>query len=197
MLTPVCDDDRAEQIFTDKYGDSEPYRHSGLTEVQRSERFSFYNEARKMATTRPDFDVVLTDLLVPASSKQLGPKGEKHVGQEMPLGTVIALRALAVGVKKVAVVTDMNHHDHPASAAFDGFPTFSAGDIRVICSNCDVTTRVDAETFEEVSHKFLQTPEGEEKYPFRDGKWEGLLSAKAWHKVLDRLTGELVEDEEL
>jgi len=50
-----------------------------------------------------------------------GGEGLDLVGQEMPLGATIALLAICAGVKNVAVVTDKNHHYHPASAALDHF----------------------------------------------------------------------------
>lgn len=65
------------------------------------------------------FDVVLCDLLLPASKETMGKKGMKFVGQEMPLGHPLALEAVKYGAKYVAVVTDSDHHDHPMSAAMD------------------------------------------------------------------------------
>jgi CheY-like chemotaxis protein len=67
------------------------------------------------------FDVVLSDLLMPAGKKTQGPKGERYVGQEMPVGFALALLAVVRGAKYVAVVTDTGHHDHPASAMLDPF----------------------------------------------------------------------------
>ncbi len=69
-------------------------------------------KAYELSTTYPDFDAVLTDLMVPASKQAQGDQGRKFVGQEMPLGTMIALLAIAAGIRKVAVVTDMSHHNH-------------------------------------------------------------------------------------
>ncbi len=96
-----------------------------------------YTVLPKELEKQANFDVVMTDLMVPASKRQQGPRGERFVGQEMPLGTTIALLALSVGVKNVAVVTDMNHHDHPAAAMFDCFKRSSTENngVRVICTN--------------------------------------------------------------
>lgn len=68
---------------------------------------------------KPDFDAVLTDLLMPAGKTNQGEKGMKYVGQEMPLGIFLALQAINSGVKLVGLLTDTNHHAHPASAALD------------------------------------------------------------------------------
>lgn len=69
----------------------------------------------------PSFDVVFCDLLMPASEMTMGPNGRGYIGQEMPVGFALALMASLHGAKYVAVVTDTNHHDHPASAAIDAF----------------------------------------------------------------------------
>lgn len=69
------------------------------------------------------FDVVLADLLMPASSRQINPngKGVHLIGQEMPVGIFLALSAATNGAKYVAVLTDSSHHAHPASACLDAF----------------------------------------------------------------------------
>lgn len=85
------------------------------------------------------FDVVMTDLMVPPSDQNLSNMAkEVHMGKGMPLGTFIAIRAMSVGVKKVAIVTDANHHEHPASAALDDLEGFAAGDIKLYCTNTAV-----------------------------------------------------------
>lgn len=147
-----------------------------------------YDEAQSALTSmkfgkvNPDFqkfDVVLTDLMVPASRQSLGGPATQLAGQEMPLGSIIALKALSVGVKMVALVTDTNHHDHPASAAIDTFdgrvgePAI-IGDARLFCTNYDVNGLFDAETFEQLD-KFQN--HGERK----------TLYAKDWAKALRSL----------
>lgn len=71
------------------------------------------------------FDVVLCDLLMPAGEEMQGPNpGQLYghndfVGQMMPVGFALALRAVLHGARYVAVVTATNHHNHPASAMLD------------------------------------------------------------------------------
>jgi CheY-like chemotaxis protein len=77
-----------------------------------------YNEAQNQLMTST-FDVVLTDLLVPASDQQQSTP--ELVGEEMPVGIFIALLAATRGAKYTAVFTDSDHHSHPASACFDQF----------------------------------------------------------------------------
>ncbi len=87
------------------------------------------------------FDYVLLDLLVPASDKTLGSKGKKYVGQEMPLTPLLAFLALKQGIKKIGILTDANHHDHPASAAVDIFGSpFVIGNAKIQISNRGVTS---------------------------------------------------------
>ena len=64
------------------------------------------------------WDVVLSDLLMPAGRNAQGGPGLQYVGQEMPVGWSLAIQAAISGAKYVAVATDMNHHHHPASASW-------------------------------------------------------------------------------
>ncbi len=121
LIVAYVDYDRAERIFVEKYGDTKPYKSEGLTKEARAERMDFYDEVKKQATVHPDFDVVLADLLVPASEQQQGDKGLRYVGKEMPIGIFIALLAAKNGTKYAAVFTDSSHHDHPVAACFDAF----------------------------------------------------------------------------
>jgi CheY-like chemotaxis protein len=79
---------------------------------------SEYDEAMK-ALDRETYEVVLTDLLMPAGREAQGPRGRPFIGQPMPVGFALALHAVLRGAKYVAVVTATNHHDHPASAMLD------------------------------------------------------------------------------
>lgn len=85
----------------------------------------------------PYWDAVLTDLLMPAGSMAQGKEGEEYVGQEMPVGWSLALRAAKMGAKYVAVVTDMDHHHHPASAMLDWINghVFSIDSARMLLTN--------------------------------------------------------------
>ncbi len=78
-----------------------------------------YLAKAKAEALLPYWDVVLCDLLMPAGKDVQGEKGLKYVGQEMPVGWSFAITAALRGAKYVAVVTNMNHHDHPASAMLD------------------------------------------------------------------------------
>ncbi len=70
-------------------------------------------------STLPYWDVVLCDLMMPAGENAQGSEGSRFVGEEMSVGWSLALSAVMKGAKFVAVITDMNHHNHPASAMLD------------------------------------------------------------------------------
>lgn len=80
-----------------------------------------YDEGQKLLQDPHDFDVVLVDLLLPASGDKQGPEGSKFVGQEMPIGIFLALLAAKNGAKRVAIHSDSDHHAHPASACMNAF----------------------------------------------------------------------------
>jgi CheY-like chemotaxis protein len=187
--------------------DFEPYgKNKDASDVDKAKYRKACNEANDAATSHPDFDVVLTDLLVPASRQAQGPDGSQFVGQEMPLGAVIALLALSAGVTKVAVVTDMNHHNHPASAAFDCFRGVSnkIPGVSIICTNRVGMVSIDEATSELVEGKFLRddnrndTAEGLKKYPYVGpnnwGSRKGLLLGKDWGGILKQLLGEATDE---
>ena len=105
-----------------------------------------YDEAAKLINRPynwekdPDFkywDAVLCDLLMPAGRNAQGPNGMKYVGVEMPVGWSLAIQAAIEGAKYVAVVTDMNHHDHPASAMLDSLnrKIFTINGAKVLMTN--------------------------------------------------------------
>lgn len=67
------------------------------------------------------FDVALIDLLMPAEGMTLGGEGLQYLGQPIDVGYSLAMKLALDGIKNIAVVTDMNHHSHPASAIMDWF----------------------------------------------------------------------------
>ncbi|MDO8515706.1 MAG: response regulator [bacterium] len=79
-----------------------------------------YAKAEELLRKACEYEVVLVDLLMPASERLQG-EGMRYVGQEMPIGIFLALLAAKGGAKYVAVFTDSNRHAHPASACVDAF----------------------------------------------------------------------------
>ncbi|MFA6494894.1 MAG: hypothetical protein WC246_00815 [Candidatus Paceibacterota bacterium] len=81
-----------------------------------------YDDAMEALATET-FDVVLSDLHLPMSSKMLGDTF--RFGGLVPYGILLMIEAARRGATHVAVVTDLSHHDDPFSAAFDHFSRFS------------------------------------------------------------------------
>jgi CheY-like chemotaxis protein len=79
-------------------------------------------QAAMDALSKEKFDVVLTDLHLPMSSKTMGDKFQ--LGVLVPYGILLMIEAARQGARRVAVVTDLNHHDDPFSAAFDHYSRF-------------------------------------------------------------------------
>ncbi len=109
--------------------------------IEGQEKLGGGERAVRDGTNRHDYDAVLVDLLMPAS-KYLQGEGLHLAGQEMPVGIFLALLAAKNGAKYVALLTDSNHHAHPASACIDSFnehetkPTiFQVEGARVLLAN--------------------------------------------------------------
>jgi len=80
-----------------------------------------YGEARQRAKTEK-FDVALIDLLMPAEPTTLGTEARREfVGHEIAIGFPLVLELTRLGIPRVAVATDTNHHNHPMSAVVDWF----------------------------------------------------------------------------
>lgn len=71
-----------------------------------------------MVVKQQSFDVALIDLLMPAEAMTLGTKGLNHLGEAFAVGYPLAVYLATEGIQ-VAVATDTNHHNHPASAMMD------------------------------------------------------------------------------
>lgn len=135
LLQPKVDEDKRDNILRAQFGHCRSGNCKGDEEYKRFRAAD--KSATEQATTYPDFDVVMLDLMLPASMCGVDGPGGNLEGQEMPLGTILAFLALKYGCKKVAVLTDMNHHRHPASAALDVFDRtrFLIGDASVYLSD--------------------------------------------------------------
>jgi len=88
-------------------------------------------------TRTTSFDAVFCDLLMPAGSIAQGIEGQPLVGQIMPVGWALAINAALRGVRYVAVISDMSHHDHPGSALLDQmkFQIFELHGARALFTN--------------------------------------------------------------
>lgn len=82
---------------------------------------SGYEDAVNKVKSGEKFDVALLDLLMPTEGMTLGGDGLQFLGQPIDIGFSLAMKLALEGINNIAVVTDMNHHLHPASAIMDWF----------------------------------------------------------------------------
>lgn len=78
---------------------------------------SSYLEAMNILGSH-DVDILLTDMMMPGEEDNQGTRGD-GVGALLPMGTFVVLKALEVGTKRIVVVSDTNHHNHPAAHAIE------------------------------------------------------------------------------
>lgn len=82
-----------------------------------------------------DYDMVMTDLFLPISRPHLTADVCPFEGTEQPYGITLMLKAMTLGVKKVGIITDGNHHTHPMIYALrDATCIQSIGDVN-FCIN--------------------------------------------------------------
>lgn len=104
--------------------DSPKHRRAGVKQLEALGHevvaLCDYTEAQNRA--KEGFDVALIDLLMPAEPTMLGDEACKEfVGREIAIGFPLVLEFSRLGIKRIAVATDTNHHNHPMSAVVDWF----------------------------------------------------------------------------
>ena len=83
---------------------------------------SFYGYGVDEAVKLASYDAVITDVNMPGYTDRDGMIMS-------PIGPVIALKALQQGVKRIAILTDANHHEaSPVSKAADLFENLMGGE---------------------------------------------------------------------
>jgi CheY-like chemotaxis protein len=171
----------------------------GLVPPKQKEDWPFWeqgiiklNQASRAMMVYPKYDVVMTDLMMKPSHQAMHSK--KHLPiltEEQPVGVFIALLALSNGVKNVGVLTDTDHHEHPASAAFDCFPKIRPNGISVVCTNRPDFVMIDEQTNQVLTEDFLNSETGIERYPRLPGNEHssriGIFSAKDWASFLKQI----------
>ena len=103
---------------------------------------SSYEEA-VYKVRRESFDVALLDLLMPAESFTLGSAAiVEHLGREIGAEFPLIFVMVLCGIKKIAVVTDGNHHQHPVVATVDWLCNneFTVNGSRVLIQYAQLTT---------------------------------------------------------
>ncbi len=82
-----------------------------------------YEEGKKhldTASIHSRYHVLLTDLMMLKGSREtMSPEGMKYIFDLLPFGFPLAFHAARIRIPYIGIVTDVNHHDHPISAAID------------------------------------------------------------------------------
>ena len=101
--------------------DRESNRNAALRDLSdyRLTVASRYEEAM-LLLSEEQFDIVLTDLKLPMSSRTLSEEAFE-LGKLVNYGFLLMLEAASRGVRYIAVVSDIDHHQDPMAAAFDRF----------------------------------------------------------------------------
>lgn len=105
--------------------DSPKHRKAGVEQLEalghEVTALSSYTEAQEVVQQGGRFDVALLDLLMPSEPMTLGGQGLAHLGKPIDVGYSLSIKLALLGVSRIAVATDTNHHHHPASAIMDWF----------------------------------------------------------------------------
>jgi CheY-like chemotaxis protein len=102
LLTPKIDYEKGLKWLRSQFGDFCPY-HSSVDEKKKTEYFETEKKSKELATIYPNFDVVLSDIVL--------------------IGLLAAVRART---KYIAVFVDNDHRSHSVSDFFDSF--YKAGE---------------------------------------------------------------------
>lgn len=193
LLVSRVDWDKNKLLKKERFGDYHPSvgdKESSDPEV-RQKYTEFYAEIDgilEQSIVHPDFDVVLTDLIVPASKQSQGEYSE-FVGQEMPVGVFIALLATVKGkVRYVGLLTDVNHHYHPGSACIDEFNStpFTVDGCKVVFENTHYIGFFYADNLAR-PFKRKDVPEGQDYFNYKDSLESSgeIVKAKDWVGFLE------------
>mgnify|MGYP001580843567 CR=1 FL=1 len=102
--------------------DTEKHRESASEQLKEHDLSlaKNYGEGEKLLIEGRPYNVLLTDLMMPKGNREtMGPEGIKYVFDLLPFGFPLAFLAAKKGIPYIGVVTDINHHNHPISAAID------------------------------------------------------------------------------
>lgn len=137
-----------------------------------------------------DFDVVLTDMLMPAVQLgQIYDKWSKFVNSEMPFGIMFTLMAAKRGTKYVGLLTSGSHHDHPMSAGLDFFPlekVFKIDDSKVVFCR-EINQQVEIEGRCERCNGSGKDPQYNQACCSCRGDGKNYLHGKGWGELLAKL----------
>jgi CheY-like chemotaxis protein len=192
-LGPNFDEEKETQLM-EAAGFPEGFKtwDKSVSDEQRKKYWEEKHKAHEAARLPFAYDIVLLDLMMPATDAAMGNEGSRLVGQLMPYGYSLAYHAIDNGAKMVGVLTDTNHHVHPMSAALD---SLHLGKVLTINDSKFVLAR-------EYSVKLMnpdktcgdckgtgKTKDGERDCYHCKGTGKEHVYAKDWKKIVDILNG--------
>ena len=124
----------------------------------------------------PQFDMLLTDVNLPSFL------GRKNMG-ENATGFVIVIKGLEAGIKKIGILTEIEHHDvcKKALELWQDTELFAVGEIK-ICIECFHSIFIAAKS--DLAKKLVYgTPKYEEAH--RKGE---LIPVKNWAQIVKKLS---------
>ena len=127
-----------EVTTASSYDEAEKYLAGSLPHVSANGRWENVGWDKDYKLNKYEFDVILTDLFMPASKRGVGSNPST---EEVPYGVIISMVALRLGIP-VAIVTTGSHHSNPFMWALDmiglgynGGSTHFIGDTPFTCAN--------------------------------------------------------------
>ena len=95
---------------------------------------STFEEAKKMLSEEK-WDIVMTDIFMPATEDGLTSEGLRHSHELVPVGLILALVALKENTPQIFIVSDTNRHSHPIAWAMDNIRSGydEASEDRIVC----------------------------------------------------------------
>ncbi len=188
------------------FDDNELHRSAAVSMLGKDHELTVvgtYKEAEE-AVESGRWDAVLTDLMTKPSDSLAMPTNHPDLisvkDTEMPLGNFIVLIAMTRGIKKIGLMTDTNHHKHPASAALDPLlakkrigtgimdpcepKPFVLGDIKLVFANSSSSDN--AVFVNPANYECMTDEEADAKYPNRED-CKDFLRSKNWKLLLDVL----------
>ena len=91
--------------------------------------FTKFGDAARVMGAEVVPDTLLTDLMYPYATELMSHPAEWK-DREEPAGLMMVMIALLAGVKRIGIVSDINHHDHPVAALQHCFELWSSKDGR-------------------------------------------------------------------
>ncbi len=139
MKILVIEDSQRHLLSAEKFAKDCGHEVTIVTTYDEAEKALCGDDRFGRKEAKKNFDVVLSDLFLPASVSGLGNPSEFR-NTSQPYGLSLAFLALRTGVKAVGILTDGSHHGNPMTWAldslrgYDGKP-FIVGEATILFSS--------------------------------------------------------------